>query len=122
MTEPLTVPVRIGGRDVTMRPPSETQLAALLDFERQAGLLDKMQDGVDKNKRSVTLARRSLLLVEKLIVDAADWDWLMDSMVEQSVEWDEFNDIPSRLFDALSANDNRAARRAAAKTTRARKD
>lgn len=123
MTEPLiTAPVKVGARMVEMRAPSETQLAALLDFERQAGLLDKMPNGVDKNKRSITLARRSLVLIEKLTVNGEDWDWMMDSMMEESLDWAEFNEIPGRLFDALGANDNRASRRAAAKATRTRKD
>ncbi len=123
MTEPLiTAPVKVGARMVEMRAPSETQLAALLDFERQAGLLDKMPNGVDKNKRSITLARRSLVLIEKLTVNGEDWDWMMDSMMDESLDWAEFNEIPGRLFDALGANDNRASRRAAAKATRTRKD
>lgn len=123
MTTPLiTAPVKVGGRMIDMRPPSETQLAALLDFERQATLLDRMPDGPEKNKRSITLARRSLVLVEKLTVNSEDWDWMMDSMMDESLDWTEFNEIPGRLFDALGANDNRAARRSAAKATRTRKD
>ena len=121
MNEPLTVPITVGGREVLMRPPTEGQVIALLDFERQATLLDKMADGPDKNMRSVALARRSLLLVEKLVAVPADWDWMMDSMMENTLDWDEFNEIPSRLFTALEGMGNRAARRSAAKATRTRK-
>lgn len=122
MTQPLTTAmVKVGERMIEMRPPSETQLAALLDFDRQATLLDKMPNGEEKNKRSITLARRSLVLVEKLTINSEDWDWMMDSMMDESLDWPEFNEIPGRLFDALSADDNRASRRAAAKSTRTRK-
>jgi hypothetical protein len=122
MDEPLTVPVEIGGRTITMRPPNDSQIVALLDFERQAGLLAKRSEGPEKNTRSLALARRSLMLVEKLTVDPADWDWLMDSMVTQEVEWEEFNDLPYRLFEALEKTGNRASRRSAARATRTRKD
>jgi hypothetical protein len=103
-------------------PPHDSQIVALLDFERQAGLLAKMSEGPEKNTRSLALARRSLMLVEKLTVDPADWDWLMDSMVTQEVEWEEFNDLPYRLFEALEKTGNRASRRSAARATRTRKD
>lgn len=120
MTEPLIVPVKVGGRMVDMRPPNENQLAALLDFERQASLLDKMQDGPERNQRSVALARRSLLLIEKLMVNPADWDQAMDDMITGDLGWPDFNDIPNNLFDALEASGNRAARRSAAKVARTR--
>lgn len=117
----ITVPVEVGGRSIMMRPPSSEQMAALLDFERQAGLLAKLPDGEAKDKRSVTLARRSLVLIEHLMVDSEDWDWLMDAMMARQVDWLEFNDIPSRLFDALAGQGNRETRRGAAKATRTKK-
>lgn len=120
MTEPLAVPVKVGARMVQMRAPNDAQLTALLDFERQAMLLNKMSDGQEKNARSVTLAKRSLLLVEKLVVDHADWDTMMDDMITGELGWTEFNDIPVNLFEALEATGNRSARRSAAKASRTR--
>lgn len=120
MDEPLTASVKVGEREITMRSPTKTQILSLLDFERQAALLDKLPDGDDKDKRSVTLARRSLILIEKITMDPADWDWIMDSMMAEEIDWSEFNDIPYRLFEALERQGNRATRRA--KATRVRKE
>jgi hypothetical protein len=121
MDTPVTVPVKVGERMIDMRPPTDTQIIALLDFDRQATLLDKMSDGPEKNVRSVALARRSLILIEKLIATPSDWDWLMDEMMAASMSWEEFNEIPERLFVALEGLGNRASRRSTAKPTRTRK-
>lgn len=121
MTTPteLTAPVALGDRTIQMRMLSDSQMAALLDFQRQAELLERMPDGEDKNKRAVTLARRCLLMTEKLIVDPDDWDWAMDSMITGELDFPELTSLPARLLDSLVEQaPNRAARRSVAKATR----
>lgn len=122
-TAPLTAPVELGPRTVTMRMLTDSQMAALLDFQRQAELLERMPDGEDKNRRAVTLARRCLLMTEKLIVDPEDWDWAMDCMITGELSFEDLTALPARLLAALvAAPTNRAERRTVAKASRTRRD
>lgn len=121
MTTPteLTAPVALGERTIQMRMLTDSQMAALLDFQRQGELLERMADGEEKNKRAVTLARRCLLMTEKLIVDPEDWDWAMDCMITGELTFPDLTSLPARLLESLVEQaPNRAERRSVAKASR----
>jgi hypothetical protein len=99
--------------------PSNEQVAALLAFEEAIRKIDLITDPALKLDRQVKMAQRNLLLVEHLIVNPDDWDFLMDSMLRRELTWEQFNDIPFMIGNAFAGEGNRAQRRVAARRIKA---
>src|ERR1700744_2405899 len=81
----LTVLVPLGGRDVEMRKPTEGALVVLATVSR--ALPDKVdadmpQAAIDKMVRNLgTLGK----IVDSMVVQDADKDWLQDAMIAGDV-------------------------------------
>jgi hypothetical protein len=106
----------IGEREIEFRPPTDAQMLVI-------GRMIKVVEGIDENdvtqvSGSVQKVSRVLDIIDYMVVDPADRDWLEDRIVAGELVMSQLTEV----FDVEPAT-NRAGRRSVAKktTSRARK-
>lgn len=146
MTEPETAGppfIHFLGRQMPVRKPDEAQWAILIEAERHMTTVDKRradigdvpEDAPDDHpgrvrvqalfKESSGHLGRFMLVLGSLFLDGNDWDAIRDGMARGDIPQSEVYDLITNIIRACRDGermepDNRAAKRAKAKGTRAR--
>ena len=114
----LELPVMLMGREIYCRMPS---LEQLLVWERTVKrLTEAPMDASWTGSEVMAALERLRKIIDSLMVNRADVDWLDDQFLEKKVTFKELapfiTDVTDAFAEAAEAEGNRADRRAAKKT------
>lgn len=131
-------------QEMRVTVPDENQLAVLIAaqewFRRQRRAFDILEPQLEALPPGTTddhplkvkaeaLAQEGVkhigrfqTILKSLFLDIGDWDFIQDGLADKTVRWQEVSDVPALIIEARNAAVagepvNRAARRAAKKTT-----
>lgn len=113
-TKPETRPVTFQGREIATLQPSAEHVAVMVrmsKFEQNTG---------SDTRKQAAMINRVPVLGAALCADPDDWDTIEDGMAARTVTWEEVVDFIVGVCSVWGA-DNRAAKRATAKKTTARR-
>lgn len=114
----LELPVMLMGREIYCRMPSPEQL---LVWQRTVKrLTEAPMDASWTGSEVMSALERLRKIIDSLMVNRADVDWLDDQFLEETVTFKELapfiTDVTEAFAKAAEEEGNRADRRAAAKT------
>jgi hypothetical protein len=115
MSEPTTAdterPILFRGREIFVKMPTPEQL---LVWKR---VLKQLQEPeVTNGEQLIKLLERTRKLIDSILVNRADVEWLDDEMLDGNLVLNDTADIMLEAVKAFQADDNRESRRAAKKT------
>lgn len=143
---PTEFQITFENRDMRVILPNEDQLAVLIAsqefFRRHMRRMDEIlpelealgaartaehpvvQEAARLNREGMKHAGRFQTILQTLLLDQADWDFIQDGMADKSIKWQHVADIPALIIEAHNAQTgeplggNRATRRAKKTTGR----
>jgi hypothetical protein len=90
-------PVDLFGRPVRVRRPTAEHIAV---WQRLAKQWAALGSGAMSNGDAMALLDRAMRIVETILADRADWEWLMDQMLEGVLKLDQVVGIVGLTVDA----------------------
>lgn len=117
------LPITFNGREIWVKMPTPEQL---LVWKRTLGQLQAIQASNDWNGEQVMRAlERTRLIIDSVLVNQTDRDWLDDEMLAGNIGLMEtakiINQTAEAFADAAEAEGNRETRRATKKAAPAKK-